>query len=86
MAAGQEASPGDIKSTERLKKFWETGRGGVEMIRWGTPGDFDRCVKALMEHAKMSKDNADGYCYNRHVGALGYSPQTHKKMEHGGKH
>lgn len=85
MADGQANTPGDMKAVERLKKFWETGRGGVELIRWGEPGDFSRCVKQLMQHAQMSKDNAEGYCYERHVGALGYSPQQHAKMEHGGK-
>ena len=84
MAAGQEATPGDMKATEKLRQYWERGAGAAK-IRWGEPGDFDRCVKQLMQHADMSKNNAEGYCYNRHKGALGYSPQEHKKMEDGGK-
>lgn len=84
MAAGQEATPGDVKATERLRQYWERGAGAAR-IRWGEPGDFSRCVKQLMEHAQMSKDNAEGYCYERHVGALGFSPQKHAEMEGRGK-
>lgn len=84
MAGGQEATPGDVKAVERLKLYWERG-GGAAKIRWGEPGDFTRCVRQLMQHAKMTKDQAEGYCYERHVGALGFSPQEHAKMEHGGK-
>lgn len=85
MAAGQEATPGDMKASERLKRYWSKGEGNAKYIQFGTPGDFGRCVKALMQHANMSKDNAEGYCYNRHVEALGYSPQEHAKMERGEK-
>ena len=84
MADGQANKPGDIKAVERLKQYWERGAGAAK-IRWGEPGDFDRCVKQLMQHADMSKDNAEGYCYERHVGATGMSPQKHAQMEHKGK-
>lgn len=80
MADGQNDTPGDMKATEKLRQYWERGGGAIK-IRWGQPGDFGRCVKALMKDAKMTKDQAEGYCYNRHVGALGYSPQQHAKME-----
>lgn len=82
MAAGKEATPGDMKATEKLRQYWERGAGAAK-IRWGEPGDFGRCVRQLMQDADMSKDNAEGYCYRRHVGALGYSPQEHKKMRDG---
>lgn len=80
MADGQNNTPGDMKATERLRMYWERGGGAIK-IRWGQPGDFSRCVRALMNDAKMTQDEAEGYCYNRHVGALGYSPQQHAKME-----
>lgn len=84
MADGQNNTPKDMKATERLKLYWERGAGAAK-IRWGEPGDFNRCVRQLMQHADMSKDNAEGYCYERHVGALGYGPQKHAQMEHKGK-
>lgn len=84
MADGQNNKPKDMKATERLRQYWERG-GGAAKIRWGQPGDFDRCVRQLMQHAQMSKDNAEGYCYERHVGALGFSPQKHAQMEGKGK-
>lgn len=84
MAGGQEATPGDVKSTERLKFYWARGAGAAK-IRWGEPGDFTRCVNQLMQHAEMTKDQASGYCYERHVDALGYGPQKHAQMEREGK-
>jgi hypothetical protein len=38
MVAGKEASPGDVKAVERLKKYWAEDPKGL--IRWGVPGDF----------------------------------------------
>jgi hypothetical protein len=80
MAAGKEATPGDMKAVERLKQYWERGAGAAK-IRWGQPGDFGRCVRQLVDKTDMTKDQAEGYCYERHVGALGYSPQKHAEME-----
>ena len=54
MAAGQEATPGDMKATEKLRQYWERGAGAAK-IRWGEPGDFGRCVKP-QQHAKMEGD------------------------------
>lgn len=84
MADGQNNTPKDMKATEKLRQYWERG-GGAAKIRWGEPGDFSRCVRQLVQHANMTKDQAEGYCYERHVGALGYSPQKHSQMEHKGK-
>lgn len=85
MAKGKGDGPGDgARGAERLRDYWENGAGAAK-IRWGQPGDFSRCVDQLTMHARMTKDNAEGYCYNRHVGALGYSPQEHGKREGGGK-
>lgn len=82
---GKKDGPSDMKAADRLKRYWSTGEGNAKYIQFGTPGDFSRCVKAVMQHANMSKDNAEGYCYERHVQALGYSPQKHAQMEKKGK-
>lgn len=76
-----DGKPGDMSAADRLKRYWAFGEGNAKYIKFGTPGDFERCVKAVMRHAGMSKDHAEGYCYERHVQALGYSPQQHAKME-----
>ena len=55
-----------------------------EQIRWGEPGDFDRCTGLLMEHGHMTEDQAHGYCNLRHHEALGYYPATHARMEREG--
>ena len=50
MVAGKEASPGDVKSTERLMEYWAHGEGAAK-INWGVAGDFDRCVTNLSTSA-----------------------------------
>ena len=55
-----------------------------EQIRWGEPGDFDRCTGLLVEHGHMTEDQAHGYCNLRHHEALGYYPATHARMEREG--
>lgn len=84
MADGQNNTPGDMKATEKLRQYWERGAGAAK-IRWGESGDFSRCARQLMQHADMTKDQAEGYCYERHVGALGISPQKHAAMDKKGK-
>lgn len=56
-----------------------------EQIRWGEPGDFDRCTSLVMEHGHMTEDQAHGYCNLRHEQALGYWPAQHARMEREGK-
>jgi hypothetical protein len=77
MTAEREASPGDVKATEKLKAYWTTGKG-AQLIRWGSPGDFDRCVALLEPHLGAK---AKGYCANRHHDATGEWPGPHA---HGG--
>lgn len=74
-AAGMLTNP---SGTERLHQYWVHGEGAAK-IRWGEPGDFDRCVMHL---GKFIKD-PQGYCNLAHHSALGYYPATHAKMEHG---
>lgn len=75
---------------QTLRDYW-SGHGhagpshGAERdaIRWGEPGDFDRCVAQVTEHGKMTPEQAKGYCNLRHHDALGYYPATHARMEKG---
>ncbi len=54
-------SPKGIKSTEKLKQYWTTGKGGLTKIRWGTPGSWTRCHRHLV---KYIGPRAKGYCMN----------------------
>jgi len=73
-------------NAQTLRDYW-SGHGhagpshGAERdaIAWGTPGDFDRCVAMVTTHAKMSPEQAKGYCAERHHDALGIWPATHAK-------
>ena len=62
----------DPKATERLHEYWVHGEGAAK-IRWGQPGDFDRCVLHI---GKFIKD-PQGYCNLAHHAALGIYPATH---------
>ena len=71
MVAGREASPGDVKATERLMEYWAHGEGALK-IQWGEPHDFDRCVVELGKH--VSPSIVKGLCANLHHRALGVWP------------
>lgn len=58
----------------KLKKYWLTGEGAAK-IRWGTPGSFERCVKAL--RPKFPAD-PEGLCANLHHEATGHWPGERK--------
>lgn len=60
----------------RLRKHWTKGPGAVK-IKWGTAGDFDRCVRELREHVG---ERAKGLCNIYHRVATGQPPGkgTHK--------
>jgi HK97 family phage prohead protease len=70
-AAGMVTNPG---GTERLHQYWVHGEGAAK-IRWGSPGDYDRCVLHLSKYLK----DAHGYCADAHHAALGIWPATHAK-------
>lgn len=57
--------------TERLRRYWSKGKGALK-IRWGVPGDFNRCRMHLAKYIKPEFLN--GYCANRHYDALGFWP------------
>jgi hypothetical protein len=59
----------DLKrgNAEKLRRYWTTGKGALK-IRWGTPGDWTRCVRQL---SKYMGPRAKGYCQLRHKDATG---------------
>ena len=75
-------------SAQTLRDYWE-GHGhpgpshGAERdeIRWGTPGDFMRCVAQVTAHGHMTEEEAKGYCNLRHHGATGEWPAQHAKRD-----
>jgi len=52
-----------------LKAYWTHGKGAAK-IRWGTDGDFNRCVRHLGKYVEDPK----GLCNTYHVAALGAPP------------
>lgn len=67
-----EKTPGEVASTQRLMSYWTKGAGAAK-IRWGTDGDFDRCVVELRKHVPATID-VKGLCSNLHVKATGARP------------
>ena len=55
-------------NAERLKRHWLSPKAG---IRWGTPGDFNRCVRKTR---KYLGPGAKGYCAVLHKRAVGTWP------------
>lgn len=71
MTAGREATPKDAANTQRLMEYWAHGKGAIK-IRWGTDGDFDRCVTELGKY--VSPGIVKGLCSNLHQRATGARP------------
>lgn len=76
-----ESAKGHLAGAEALRDYWTHGEGAAK-IRWGQPGDFDRCVAELDKHMP---GKAEGYCNLLHKRALGYYPATHAKADRAGK-
>ena len=55
---------------EELRKYWTVGKGGLK-IRWGTDGDWTRCVEQLTKYLGV---RAKGYCALRHKEMNGVYP------------
>ena len=64
-----DVRPGD-GNAETLRRYWTVGEGAAK-IRWGTPGDFDRCVRQLDDYMP---GRAEGYCALLHKRATGFWP------------
>ncbi len=54
-------------NAEELRRYWTVGKGAAK-IRWGTPGDWTRCVRQL---SKYMGPRAKGYCQLRHKEVTG---------------
>lgn len=66
-AGGADRNRGNA---EQLRRYWTVGEGGLK-IRWGTGGDWTRCVRLLSKHLGP---RAKGYCALRHKEMNGYWP------------
>lgn len=82
MAEGTQMPP-------RLLTYWVSGPGSA-LIKWGVPGDFDRCVaeleKAIVKggNAPISDRMVKGACATMHRLATGATP-GHAATEQTGK-
>jgi hypothetical protein len=63
-AGGADRNRGNA---ENLRRYWVRGKGAAK-IRWGTPGDWKRCVRYLGRYMGV---RAKGYCQLRHKEATG---------------
>ncbi len=59
-------------SAERLRIYWQTGKGGTTVARWGTDGSMQRCIRANRTHMR----DPGGYCALRHKAVTGQWPTT----------
>lgn len=59
-------------SANTLARYWERGAGAAK-VRWGSGGDFNRCVNRLSKYLRDPK----GYCALRHKRATGMWPSQH---------
>jgi hypothetical protein len=57
--------------TEQLVRYWTIGPGAAK-IRWGSSGDFDRCVNQLSKY--VGPEIVKGLCSNLHQRATGARP------------
>jgi hypothetical protein len=81
-APGTKDGPGWITHpipTSRIRRYWVSGAGAAK-IKWGAPGDFNRCRSQLAKYVQ-NPDWLAGLCANMHYEALKFWPASHK-----GKH
>lgn len=62
-------TPEGAAAGERLMEYWAHGKGAAK-IKWGTDGDFNRCVRELRDHVR----DPEGLCNRLHQRALGKPP------------
>lgn len=65
-------------NAEKLRRYWTVGKGGAK-IRWGTGGDWTRCVRQL---SKYLGPRSKGYCALRHKEMTGLwtGDKAHRQM------
>lgn len=74
-APGTHDGPGWVtnpRATERIRNYWVHGEGAAK-IRWGVPGDFNRCRKQLAKYVQNPEWLA-GLCANMHKEAIAVWP------------
>lgn len=74
-APGTHDGPGWITApvaTSRIRRYWVSGKGAGK-IRWGAPGDFNRCRSQLAKYVQ-NPDWLAGLCANMHNEALDVWP------------
>lgn len=74
-AGGADRNRGNA---EALRRYWTRGKGAAK-IRWGTKGDWTRCVRQL---SKYMGPRAKGYCALRHheVTGMWTGDKLHRQM------
>lgn len=65
-----DADPSPKPSARTLRRYWTRGKGAAKIV-WGTPHDFDRCVKHLRKYVGTG---AEGLCNIYHQAAVGAPP------------
>lgn len=81
-APGTKDGPGWIThptATARIRRYWVRGKGAAK-IRWGVPGDFNRCRRQLVKYVQ-NPDWLAGLCANMHKEALGFWPGEHHSAD-----
>lgn len=63
-------------SDRGLREYWTHGEGALK-IRWGTPGDFNRCVRHLGKYVR----DPEGLCNEYHTEAVGAPPGKGHSVE-----
>lgn len=79
-APGTHDGPGWLtnpRATQRLRSYWVHGEGAAK-IKWGAPGDFNRCRLQLAKYVNPAF--LAGTCANLHKEALKIWPSTHAKI------
>lgn len=74
-APGTKDGPGWIthpRATARIRRYWVRGKGAAK-IKWGVPGDFNRCRRQLAKYVQNPEWLA-GLCANMHKEAIGVWP------------
>lgn len=73
-----DPDPSPNPGARRLRKYWTRGEGALK-IKWGTPGQFDRCVRELREHVGAG---AEGLCAVYYKDVNGHWPgKGHKSLD-----
>lgn len=63
------ADLGEARGDSQLRAYWVHGAGATK-IRWGSSGDFSRCVRHLSKYVT----DPEGLCNEYHQAALGAPP------------